>query len=423
MVPGALPRRAAGGALKRALLSAAALLVALLAAFCVVPLGRSAQDPPALLYGRAASEAHGAGALRAGAAVVPIELGAQPVVAGYGGHRRVQSAAPVFARAIALEAGGVRAYLAVVDTLLIPGELEQEILRRAALGPHTCLLLAATHTHSGPGGAWDSTIAGWAGAGPFDRAQRDALAQAAAEALQRAAAALAPAELLVAREEWALGPARARSDGPIDTGLVALRVRRPGGAEIATLVDYAMHPTSAPRDAISPDWPGGVPAQTAEALGAATLVMQGAVGNTTWSRGTTLAPAVASESARLLTLAVPEATIALGCETSIVALPAARANLRVPWIARRAFANVFALGMDHAAVQTRLQLGSLLLLGVPGEPVGELGVAARPAVLVGLADGYLGYIETPERWREGKGESSKTYFGPELAHALGLWPR
>ena len=378
-----------------------------------------------MLHGRAAGEAHGAGALRAGAAVVPIELGARPVVAGYGGHRRAQSAAKVFARAIALEAGGARAYLAVVDTLLIPGELEQEVLRRAALGPQTCLLLAATHTHSGPGGAWDSAIAGWAGAGAFDRTQRDAIAQAAAEALQRAAAALAPAELLVAREEWPQGPARARSDGPIDTGLVALRLRlrRPGGAEIATLVDYAMHPTSAPRDAISPDWPGGIPVPGAEALGAATLIVQGAVGNTTWSRETPLAAAVASESARILTLAVPGETTALGCQTRIVALPAARANLRVPWLARRAFANVFALGMERFAVQTRLQLGSLLLIGVPGEPVGELGIAARPAVLVGLADGYVGYVETPERWQEGKGESSKTYFGPGLAHALGLWPR
>ena len=342
-----------------------------------------------------------------------IVLGERPVIAGYGGHRRAQGAEPVFARAIALEAGGARAYLAVIDTLLIPGELEEEVLRRAALGPQTCLLLAATHTHSGPGGAWDSAIAGWAGAGAFDVAQRDAIAQAAAEALKQAATALAPAELLVAREQWAQGPARARSDGPVDTGLLALRLRRTGGAEVATLVDYAMHPTSAPHDRISPDWPGRV----------AGLVVQGAVGNTTWPREGPLAEAVGSESARILDLAAPEVAPALGCETRIVALPAARASPRISWIARRAFANVFALGMDHFAVQTRLQLGALSLIGVPGEPVGELGIAARPAVLVGLADGYVGYVETPERWREGKGESAKTYFGPGLAHALGLWPR
>jgi neutral ceramidase len=335
------------------------------------------------------------------------------VVAGYGGHRRASTAEPVFARAIALEAGGARAYLAVIDTLLIPGELEEEVLRRAGLPPDTCVMLAATHTHSGPGGAWDSVIAGWAGAGAFDRAQRDAIAQAAAAALQKAAAALGPAEIRIAREEWPQGPARARSDGPIDDELVALRLQRPGGAEVATLVDYAMHPTSAAHDRISPDWPGFVPA----------LVVQGAVGNTTWPRDAPLAAPVAVESARLLADAPARSTSALSCETRIFALPPPRASPRVPFLLRRAFANVFALGMDAFAVQTRLQIDALSLLGVPGEPVGELGLAARPEVLVGLADGYLGYVETPERWQAGQGESAKTYFGPGLAHALGLWPR
>ena len=95
----------------------------------------------------------------------------------------------------------------------------------------------------------------------------------------------------------------------------------------------------------------------------------------------------------------------------------------MPWIFRRAAGNVLALGFEKHAVQTRIRLGPLSLVGVPGEAVGELGLRARPEVLVSLADGYLGYVETPERWEAGLGESGKTYFGPSLAHALGLWPR
>lgn len=395
------------------MLAAAAAVALGAAAFCALPLGRRATEVPALFHGRAVVEVHGKGALRAGAAAVRIPLGEGAILAGYAGHRRAEAAEPVFARAIALEEDGARVYLAVIDTLLIPGELEEEILRRANLDGQTCLLLAATHTHSGPGGAWDDLIAGWAGAGAFDRKQRDVLAQTAAQALRQAAAALGPAELTVAREEWPQGPARARSEGPIDPSLLAFRLRRPGGAEIATVIDYAMHPTSAPRNRLSPDWPGNVPA----------LVLQGAVGNTTWARDRPLARAVAAESARLLAAATPEPDAPLSCETKILALPPARASRSVPWLLRRAIGNVFALGLDRFAVQTRVQLGSLTLLGVPGEPVGELGIAARPAVLVGLADGYLGYVETPERWEAGAGESAKTYFGPGLAHALGLRPR
>jgi hypothetical protein len=364
----------------------------------------------------------GGGPLRAGAAKVRIALGPDPILAGYAGHRRASEAGEeVFARAVALEAGRARAFIAVLDTLLIPGELEEEVLRRANLGPETCVLLAATHTHSGPGGTWDNAIAGWAGAGAFDAKQRDAIAQAAAEALLGAARSLGPAELLVAREEWQEGPARARSEGPIDPEMVALRLRRPGGAEVAALVEYAMHPTTAPRSErrLSADWPGRVAADLERGSAAPVLVVQGAVGNTTWDR-TVPSPAtlVALEAAKLLQHAPPLQAPGLACETRLIALPTPQP--RAPFLLRRAASNLFGLTLDGFAVQTRLRLGPLTLVGVPGEPVGELGLRAWPEVLIGLSDGYFGYVETPDRQRAGGGESAKAYFGPDLARALGL---
>ncbi len=362
----------------------------------------------------------GQGWLRAGAAKVRIALGDHPVLAGYPGLRHADAQQPVYARAIALEVEGMRALIASIDTLLIPGSLEAEVLRRARLPPLTCLLLAATHTHSGPGGTWDSVVAGWAGAGPFDRAQRDATAQAAADAITQAIAGLDRAELLVAREEWPQGPARPRSEGPLDPQLVALRVRRPSGGDVATLIDYPMHPTMIPRGdhQLSPDWPGRV-AQTLE--GAPVLVFQGAGGNATWARGEDVGAAVAREADQLLRKAEPAAHVQLWCQVRLIGLPPAEAPETVPWLLRRAFANAVALSREPVAVETRLRAGPLTLIGVPGEPVGEIGLRMRPDVLVGLADGYVGYVETPERWAAGKGEASRTYFGPDLGRALGLW--
>jgi hypothetical protein len=112
--------------------------------------------------------------------------------------------------------------------------------------------------------------------------------------------------------------------------------------------------------------------------------------------------------------------VSLACETRLLALPRAQANRRVPFLLRRAASNLFALALDRFAVQTRLRIGPLSLVGVPGEAVGELGLRAQPEVLVSLADGYIGYVETPERWQRGEGESERTYFGPDLARALGL---
>jgi hypothetical protein len=422
VVPGPLPRGAPGGALRRALQVAGAALLAAAVAFCTIPLGGASGGVPAVVHGRAASEAHGQGPLRAGAAKVRIPLGERPVIAGYSGHRRASgSGEEVFVRALAIEAGGARALIATIDTLLIPGELEEEILRRANLGPKTCLMLAASHTHSGPGGAWNNFLAGWAGSGAFDRAQRDDLAQAAAEALMLASGLTGPAEMAVAREEWPGGPARPRSEGPVDPALVAVELRRFDGEDVAALIGYAMHPTTVPRGElrISGDWPAR--AETHLLEGPA-LVLQGAVGNATWD-GADPARPVALEALRILDGAKALREISLACETRIIALPRARASRQVPWLFRRAVSNVLALGLDKHAVQTRIRAGPLSLLGVPGEPVGELGLGARPDVLVSLADGYFGYVETPERWERGEGESAKTYFGPGLARALGLWPR
>jgi hypothetical protein len=235
VVPGALSRRAQGLALKRAAIAVAVLL----GAFFVVPLPARRTVP------RLAEAIHGEGPLRAGAAQVPIALGEHPVLAGYAGRQvAARPLMPVYARALVIEAGTARALIASVDTLLIP----------PGLTVPGCALLVATHTHSGPGGLWDSFAAGLAGAGRYDEAQKNAVQAALDQAVRAATLALEPAQLLLARADWPQGPARPRSDGPIDTGIVALRLHgqtRP----IATVLDYAMHPTSSSRDELSADWP------------------------------------------------------------------------------------------------------------------------------------------------------------------------
>src|SRR5262249_20056369 len=82
-------------------------------------------------------------------------------------------------------------------------------------------------------------------------------------------------------------PARARSEGTIDPEITAVRLRRPSGAAGATLVIYAMHPTSAPHDALSADWPAQLELPPPGA--APGLVLPGARGNTPSPRDAPLA--------------------------------------------------------------------------------------------------------------------------------------
>src|SRR5207248_1748553 len=87
-----------------------------------------------------------------GASPVSIELPVGAPLAGYAGFRSASSPATLHARALALRAGTAQVVLVSLETLLVPGELEAEVIRRAGLPSGSCLLLAATHTHSGPGG-------------------------------------------------------------------------------------------------------------------------------------------------------------------------------------------------------------------------------------------------------------------------------
>jgi hypothetical protein len=148
--------------------------------------------------------------------------------------------------------------------------------------------------------------------------------------------------------------------------------------------------------------------------------------------------AVASQVERLLDRSPPPpgrptgtgpalAPVRLGCEVRLLALPTPEAGRALPWPVRRAATNLLLRFAPAGAVSTRLDLGDLSLVGVPGEPVGELGLRARAGgprgvALVGLADGYVGYVETAARARAGAGESARTWYGPGLAAALGLEP-
>jgi hypothetical protein len=61
----------------------------------------------------------------------------------------------------------------------------------------------------------------------------------------------------------------------------------------------------------------------------------------------------------------------------------------------------------------------LVLQFVPGEPVSALGKKwGADGAVVGLANDYIGYIETPERVAAGEREAVRTYFGPSLAGVI-----
>jgi hypothetical protein len=434
--------------------------------------------PPELVSGRMAFDAESTGPLLAGAAEVAVAPAPGGPIAGYPAPRRdLGNGAPLAARALVLHAGDLQIAVVSLPLLLISPDLEEQILRFTNLGAKACLLVAATHTHSGPGGYWQSPLGVIGATGVFSEERRDALASAAAQAIAQARAQARPARLVVAQADWAQGPASSRGPHVLDPALSAVQALDAAGRSIGALAVYGMHPTVIPRAqrTLSGDWPEAAARALEQAGTGPALVLQGAGGDATWPRGgssglvdslregleTSAEPAATPDEAEarrlgakvaLRTLALlsgklpsalqggeaaagglqqdagaPLPPVRLRCSVRLVALPAPEGGRSLVYPLRTAATNVLRLLAPRAALQTTLDLPGLRLAGVPGEPVGELGLVARagsavPLAVIGLADGYAGYAETRARAELGEGESSRTWYGPGLAAALGLEP-
>src|SRR5581483_624603 len=70
-------------------------------------------------------------------------------------------------------------------------------------------------------------------------------------------------------------------DGPCDREVLVTKLDSPAGETIATIVNYACHPTimGPPNRLITPDYPGAMKRVVEQAVGGRCLFLQGAAGN------------------------------------------------------------------------------------------------------------------------------------------------
>ncbi|HEX9051546.1 MAG TPA: neutral/alkaline non-lysosomal ceramidase N-terminal domain-containing protein [Anaeromyxobacter sp.] len=415
-----LPGRGAVGALLAVVVLVAA---ALGAASLPWHAGRAPSAP------RVVRAVSGAGPLQAGAGEATFDL---PDGVPIGGFARLAYGSegardPVGARALVLSSGGCRVALASAEILLVPEALEEAVRARLTDLGLTGLVLGATHTHAGPGGYWEHAVGERIATGPYDPRVRDAIAGAIAAAIRKAVEGLGPARASIA-EGSAEDLARSRSDGPgapEEARLTVLRVDRPDGAPVAEVAIFAAHATilGKANRRISGDWPGRF---LAEATRGTRLFFQGALGDQS-VEGSTATPesygAAFSSRVEALRGSPPDPAPALAYAEVETGLPPVDPGAAPAWL-RRAARNVASDAFPQAARVEAVRLGRTVLVAVPAEPVAAVAAAWRRSLppgtdVVSLADGYLGYVEAPERRAAGVGESVRQYYGPELAARLG----
>ncbi len=371
----------------------------------------------------------GAGPLEAGAGEAPFDLPAGVPIAGFARLSYASDGArdPVGARALVLSSAGCRVALASAELLLVPEALEEAVLARVTDLRLTGLVLAATHTHAGPGGYWEHAFAERIATGPYDPRVRDAIAAAIATAIRQAVAALAPARASVG-ESGEEDLARSRSAGPgapKEARLTVVRVDRPDGVPVAEVAIFAAHATILGQSnrRISGDWPGRF---LAEGTRGTRLFFQGAVGDQSVA-GPTATPESYAEAfagrVEALRGTVPDPRAALAYADVEVGLPAIDPGGAPGWL-RRAARNVASEALPPEAHVEAVRIGPAVLVAVPAEPVAAVAAAWRKALprgadVVSLAGGYLGYVATPARRAAHDGESDKQYYGPDLATRLG----
>ena len=393
---------------------------------------------------------------QAGAAIVPFPVAIGTPLAGYMARTGPATGTndELTVGALVLEREGRRLAIVAADVVALDAPLVDVVAAATGLD-RSEVVLCASHTHGGPAGI----VARLHPAQPdqLDPELRAAFVTACKAAIQTALARQEPVALLTGAAETN-GVAANRNDpaGPYDPRLSLLATRRPDGSLQAILVHFACHPTvlGAENRLVSADFPGAVRQARAATLGHGDPIIfyvNGAAGDvsTHFTRrgqdfaevervGTSLA-----ESAKLALIGARPVDGPLRYRRSTVSLPP-RPPDEIAAALAAAHSNDEASGTltaeERQRAETRRQgatmlahlarvdtgltpatldleawlLGDIALLAVPGELFASLGqrivAASPPALVLGYANGYVGYLADEAAYATGTYEALASPF-------------
>ncbi len=337
----------------------------------------------------------------------------------------------VGARAMVLRDGDAIVALVSCDLLIVDEHLFDAVRRRLlaeGMPQAFVLILAGTHTHSGPG-AYGTRFLEKISMGHFDPRVFDAIVQSISQAVLRARAGLSPVRftVLTTRTE---GLVKNRVDprGLTDPELaVAAFYREAEETPFAVLVNFAAHPTAlGPWNRyVSADYPGVVTEMMERRFpGSTCLFFSGSVGDQApakagigFERSAWIGASLAQQVVALVEAAHPVPPTVLHAAQEEIALPPARVRLSpmltLPrWIGQRL--------VDDDATLSVLTVGNAVLFGVPCDLTAELGQQLKAAararglepMIIGFASDYIGYCVSRAFYERNRYETLMAFNGP-----------
>ncbi|KRT73985.1 MAG: hypothetical protein XU13_C0010G0027 [Candidatus Rokubacteria bacterium CSP1-6] len=403
--------------MRRALAAAFALLAVALRPGT----GESAASGPPLLAGaRAVDVTPPTGVALAGYGgmgrrrLVPDLLNRHPYAFWFKPSRGVHD--PIVARALVLQSGPRRVLWIAVDLIGPDPEMVSELRERlAAIGlRYDAVILAASHTHSGPGGFSRSRLFGFLALDSFVPAVRERILRGMTEAAWDADRAKVPARVGVGRGE-VRDVIRSRVGLPLDPEVGVLKVVRTDGRPIALLWNYAIHGTLLGKQnlLLSGDVTGAASQELERALGVPALYTNGAVGDVSpalrgWPGVRQTADALAREVLATWRRTPVERESALRAVSDRLHLPPPRLSLRNclgRWLPSGLTVGM-GWGFPSEAELVGVAVGASAWVTVPGELQTRLGQAVKAegrrlfghAFIVGISNDYAGYFLAPEEY-------------------------
>lgn len=417
----------------------------------------SAMASGAAVLGTASARAADASGLRAGEGVADITPPLGIELAGFhkppGQERRVKAIRqPAEVRALALTFGPTQVAICSLDVLGTSQEMAKRIQQSAAERtgiPAENIRVVATHDHSMP---TFKKIRQWGGTSPEFMATVE---QRTVEAIAAAQADLAPAELSlgkcrapggshnrtvkqgVARTDAEFGPQSTDDQRWLDTMLHALVFRRAGKKPDLVWYHFSAHVVCYADEQAGPDWPGEVAREIHKELGLRPSFLQGHLGDVNPGDGSdwrgeirqTVA-AITPALKQAIADAQPQPADSLRTRSKPFNVPFDMERFERwvdeyrrdpdqcksgPWV-DAGFAADWYRGNEHRDRNVKhlpitlsaIQLGPVGMLFHPGELYSYYGLAIRrdsplrDTLVVGCADGSIGYLPDPAAYRAGE---------------------
>jgi len=376
-------------------------------------------------------------------------------MAGYGarGGRPSQGVHdPLKAKVLCFRSGETRMALVTADLRSITPCLKNQILEKTSSLGFTAdnLFVCASHTHAGPSmypeTFWQIQF------GKYDPRIVEIMSGKIARSLQEAWEEAKPAKIGFAHtpvqgytenRRWEHNQVARQNTGEtpcVDSTLRLLRVDDMDGIMKALLVHFATHPTITGSDnfLLSAEWPGALQ-RTIESMcpGTTALFCNGAEGDQR-PTGTQGQDAFARMEDFGKRLALEAIDLSRGMETlPDLSIASVHAKVELPSVkfCESALQGPFAFLSDlakkelprHAELQIFV-IGDVALAGLPGEPLCAVGSSCheallrsgfRDAMVIGLANDYLGYIVNEEEYDHGGYEvEHRSFYGPSLGTFL-----